>query len=289
VATCTIYGLVDPRDGQLRYVGQTVRPIIVRYKQHLVKAKTNRAHRDCWITSLLNLGLKPNWVVFQELDSKDILDQAEIFWIAYFRAMGCKLTNCNDGGRSNSGWTPSAETRAKMSLASKGKKKSATTRAKMSLAQLGNKKGGLRKNFKLSEETKQKIGATNRIKQNRRFEDPREREASRIRTQAMWADPEFRAKMQTICASPEHRAKISVAAKERFSDPQERARVSEAKKKLAENPEYLAKMNATWADPDLRTAHSAILKAAFSNPEHHARQSAAMKAAWARRKQRQST
>lgn len=156
---CTIYGLVDPRDGQLRYVGQTVRATDVRYRQHLVRANQKKTHRDCWIFSLLSLGLKPRLVVFQELDSKDLLDRAEVFWISYFKALGCRLTNRSEGGRSNSGFVHSEETKRKMSLAKRGKKKTAVTRAKMSIAQMGNRKWANRKTFALSEETKAKLSA----------------------------------------------------------------------------------------------------------------------------------
>lgn len=157
--TCSVYGLVDPRDGQLRYVGQTVRRVSVRYDQHLIRAKTRKTHRDCWIFALLSLGLKPELVVFQELKEKQILDQAETFWIAYFRAMGCQLANLTDGGKSNSGWIASPETKAKMSAAKLGKTKSQETRSKMASAQKGNVKWKKRKNWSCSDVTKEKLRA----------------------------------------------------------------------------------------------------------------------------------
>lgn len=98
-----VYGLVDPQTKQLRYIGKSQRGIS-RPKQHsmptYLKAST---HKNNWIRSLLAKELKPEIVIIQSFDDNDILSQAEIHWIAYFKAMGCPLTNQCRGGEGFTG------------------------------------------------------------------------------------------------------------------------------------------------------------------------------------------
>lgn len=135
-----IYGLVDPRDGQLRYVGQTVCGLRTRMSRHL--ADRSRSHRANWIGLLRGLGLKPQMVVIQEFADDELLSQAEIHWIAYFKALGFPLVNQTVGGEGTSGHRDSSETRERKSLARLGKKHSVETRAKISLGNAGKTRSG---------------------------------------------------------------------------------------------------------------------------------------------------
>ncbi len=109
-----IYGLVDPRTHELRYVGKSCKGMIRPKERH-------HAHCRNWEENLLRQNLKPTIVVFHETDCADFLKEAEIFWIKYFRSIGCRLTNMTDGGEGSLGSKPSLETRQKMSLARIGK------------------------------------------------------------------------------------------------------------------------------------------------------------------------
>jgi hypothetical protein len=112
-----IYGLIDPITGHLRYVGKSCSGL-KRPQQHTAPSRTDgRTYKECWIRGLRTQGLRPAIVVLQETD-REILSGAEVFWIAYFRAMGCPLTNLTDGGDGCSGWRASAETKHRMSRAS---------------------------------------------------------------------------------------------------------------------------------------------------------------------------
>lgn len=95
-----IYGLVDPRDGQLRYVGKSCsgkkRPSNTHRRS--LAGREGRTHKANWIFNLHESGFRPGIVVIQEFDSSEILSFAERHWIAYFRQMGCPLTNLTDGG-----------------------------------------------------------------------------------------------------------------------------------------------------------------------------------------------
>jgi len=136
-----IYGLVDPRDGQLRYVGKTKNKLAKRLNEHLVDPAHN--YRTHWLSSLKAQNLVPNAVILQEFTEPEILCDAEIFWIAYFRKMGCPLTNLTDGGEGTMGRKVSIETRAKIGSSNKGKVRSPELFAKMSAIRKGKKKGAM--------------------------------------------------------------------------------------------------------------------------------------------------
>lgn len=62
-----VYGLIDPRNGELRYVGKAVDPQ-KRLWIHLSIARTNRygsLHVKHWIQSLLAVGLRPEIEVLE--------------------------------------------------------------------------------------------------------------------------------------------------------------------------------------------------------------------------------
>lgn len=60
------------------------------------------------------MGLRPQVVVIQEFDTPDILSQAEMHWISYFRKSGHPLTNLTDGGEGSSGHKKTAATIQRM-------------------------------------------------------------------------------------------------------------------------------------------------------------------------------
>jgi hypothetical protein len=66
--------------------------------------------------------MKPEVVVLQKFDDAAILYEAEHFWIAYFRAMGCPLTNGTDGGPGAQGYrhTPDSKRRIGRAIGVRG-------------------------------------------------------------------------------------------------------------------------------------------------------------------------
>lgn len=128
-----IYTLSDPKTDELRYVGKTSMSLEERLKHHIwpssLKEKTYRAN---WISSLMAKGLKPKIELLEEHKTQSELDEAEIFYIEYFRAIGFRLVNTSNGG---DGWSKgqkrgamSDEGKLKRSLSAKGKKKPPRTR-----------------------------------------------------------------------------------------------------------------------------------------------------------------
>jgi hypothetical protein len=118
--TTFIYGLCDPRNGELRYVGKTRNPRR-RLSRHTTELKND--YRSNWIRSLLSDGFKPEMFIIEDV-SDDKWDEAERFWISYFKYIGANLTNLSGGGRGVYGLSPSTETKLKLHEANKGRKPS---------------------------------------------------------------------------------------------------------------------------------------------------------------------
>lgn len=131
-----VYTLHDPLVGAVRYVGVTHRPK-VRLNEHTCHAYRDRNHRACWIRSLLKQGRRPVLVVVEE--GTGDWQAAEKRWIQHYRDQGADLVNATDGGEGTLGYVPTAETKAKLSVAAKknhtGRKRSKESRRHMSEAQ----------------------------------------------------------------------------------------------------------------------------------------------------------
>lgn len=91
-----IYGLVDPRDDKVKYVGKTVE-LKERFRTHIRECRKSNSPKNFWIAHLLLLGLEPELLVIEVCeDSK--WKERERFWIAHYP----DLKNCTlggDGGR----------------------------------------------------------------------------------------------------------------------------------------------------------------------------------------------
>lgn len=112
-----IYGICDPFTQELRYVGKALNPR-VRFWGHLSFLKKNRkVYSTYWLQSVIKKGGSPEFFIIEEVPNASWQD-AEIFWISYFRSIGCRLTNLDHGGKGPS--RVSDETREKFRKASMG-------------------------------------------------------------------------------------------------------------------------------------------------------------------------
>ena len=94
----SIYGLIDPISGQVRYVGKSIHPI-QRLKEHLKAARLKHKNRCCnWIRSLLKKGREPVLIILQHYVPLKLWRDAERFWVQYYKDKGCKLTNLAPAG-----------------------------------------------------------------------------------------------------------------------------------------------------------------------------------------------
>lgn len=119
-----VYALVDPRDGEIRYVGQTTKGV-ARIRQHATECLLRQeahTHRVRWIRQLQSLGLGFDHKVLESVADPDELDVVECFWIAQLRGMGARLTNHTVGGEGTRGRVVSEETRRRVSEAQRGER-----------------------------------------------------------------------------------------------------------------------------------------------------------------------
>ncbi len=139
-----IYVLKEPGDDEPRYVGNTSVPG-QRLAAHISGARTGRDQflKAQWVKSVLNRGMRPELHII-ESGFGEGGPEAEIRWIAHYRAAGARLTNLTDGGMGTNGYCPPAEARERMRLAQTGRKHSQETLAKMSRSQTGIKKKPMR-------------------------------------------------------------------------------------------------------------------------------------------------
>lgn len=127
-----IYGLYDPRDNELRYVGKSIRPA-QRLTNHLSEHAKN--HRGHWLAELSAAGLRPVLRIIDSVSLDADWQTIERRYIAGARATGCRLTNGTDGGDGVPGLSP--ESRAKIRDAWLGRKHRPESVAKMAAALRG--------------------------------------------------------------------------------------------------------------------------------------------------------
>ena len=105
-----IYGLLDPLEGEIRYVGKCTNPT-GRLRAH-IKERGNT--RKCnWIATLCAQGREPVLLILEE--GEGAWQERERRWIAAFRMLGNDLCNHTDGGEGLV--NPSPETRLKIAEA----------------------------------------------------------------------------------------------------------------------------------------------------------------------------
>jgi len=155
-----IYTLLDPRNGQVNYVGKTINPKL-RFRTHLKPSSLcNEIKKNVWIKSLLQFNLKPELSILEKVTMSN-WQQRERYWIKFYRKQNPNLTNTTSGGAGViDGAYFSPEARRKISLTHKGNKynlgriTSEEAKNKIRESLLGNQYA---KGFKHSKETRRKV------------------------------------------------------------------------------------------------------------------------------------
>lgn len=110
-----IYALADPRTGDVRYIGKSIKPV-ARWRRHR-KDQTN-SRRGRWIRRLAQENLEPLLYILEGPCVN--WEEAERRWIAfYLDTEGIVLTNLTEGGDGLRGALD--ETRTRMSLAGRAR------------------------------------------------------------------------------------------------------------------------------------------------------------------------
>jgi len=161
-----IYVLCQP-DGEIRYIGKTVRSLSARLLAHLHRSRCGEnSHLFNWLRLVLSSGHIPTISLIGEVEGDG--NKEERAWIAYGKQEGWRLVNSTDGGEGSLGYVPTEETREKLSKSlkgipswNKGKHISEETRKKLSEIR-GEKHWGFGKH--LSVESRRKISEANKGK-----------------------------------------------------------------------------------------------------------------------------
>lgn len=115
----TIYGLTDPRDQMVRYVGSTRRPLKRRLEAHLQRAmqEGETSDKNEWLLWLIRDNQAPGIVELESSVIAEHWETREQFWIEILKE---QLTNSTAGGLGAKGMP--AHVRAKISRALTGRK-----------------------------------------------------------------------------------------------------------------------------------------------------------------------
>jgi len=111
-----IYGLYNELN-EIRYIGKTGKSIERRALDHLENSiKGDTSHRGNWIRLMRICGKRPIVKLIANVPGDG--NEAERFYIAWFKMLGANLTNETEGGEGISGWHHDTETKKKISKAS---------------------------------------------------------------------------------------------------------------------------------------------------------------------------
>jgi hypothetical protein len=227
-----IYKLIDPRNGEPRYVGQTTKPA-VRIKQHR-SVRCNWSTR-AWKEELLSLGLHPELEVIEETNDRR-WHEREQYWIKRLRSEGANLFNIATKKLPGPGYnlSRSLETRAKLSASTKAYMASLTPEQRKARAIAASKASLESRSRWQTDDYLSKIASATRARMAKLT--PEEIKASGERMRA--ANP-YKSR------SLEHCAKISAAHKLRFSKMTLEERRKLMAPAIAVNPYFRPK----WTTP----------------------------------------
>lgn len=100
-----IYGLIDPTTKELKYIGKTVRGV-QRLRDHVKETRVSprsgmKSKKVNWINKLKNNNLIFDVIYLEYCESESDLNEAEVFYINYFKSIGSNLLNLSPGGESS--------------------------------------------------------------------------------------------------------------------------------------------------------------------------------------------
>lgn len=102
--THKIYGLADPADNRIRYVGKTKNTLSHRRSEHITYAKRKKGlnPRTVWINEVLARGVKPE-IVLLEKCAKENWRERERHWASLYKDLvnSKRAGGGNDGERAN--------------------------------------------------------------------------------------------------------------------------------------------------------------------------------------------
>jgi len=151
----TIYGLKEKGNDEIKYIGLTTSKLSIRFSKHLSDKKVD--HKTNWIKKIGKDNVEIV-VIEDEISDIDTLHEKEIFYINKYKKEGHNLTNITNGGE---GWY-------NMVFSDEHKKNISLNHADVSgennpmfgkehTINVKNKIRDFRLNYKISDETKEKM------------------------------------------------------------------------------------------------------------------------------------
>ncbi len=95
----SIYGLFDPRNNELRYIGKTKVSLEKRLYNHIYNKDNSNKTKSNWINDLKSHNLKPIMKLIKETDNNN-WEYWEKYYIDYYTQKGSNLLNILIGGKS---------------------------------------------------------------------------------------------------------------------------------------------------------------------------------------------
>jgi hypothetical protein len=246
-----IYGLIDPRNGHLRYVGRTKQGFALRLSAHIRRAReASDRHVHSWIRGVLLAGMKPEIIPLEQSDA-DGWVEAEQFWIEYARSLGADLTNIAAGGLGALGFHHTMEQRQKWRRERRGENHCWFGKIRSPEVHEALKAGKLKfqqehghpmLGKRHSAETRAKMSSARTGLPLKLTDDGARRKSEAAKR--MWADPEYREWRKrvmsgannpnygkTVSHSEETKAKIGAAHRGMKRSDETRRKISEAAKR----------------------------------------------------------
>lgn len=163
-----IYGLIDPNNNRIKYIGKTIVEPINRMKQHIYEAKRNqRTGKDLWLMGLIDANLMPKVIVLEETNKVQWKDK-EKYWIKFYGLDS--LTNTREGG--DGSFSHSTEAKNKISISSRKRWKNEDYREKLSKSQ--------RENWENNDDRREYIGRLSKEKWDNSSKKERKRRCDKI-------------------------------------------------------------------------------------------------------------
>ena len=144
-----VYAIHDPATYEVRYVGQTTKPVTVRLAGHVAGSRTSQTRLAGWIRTL---DQDPVITVLEEVDTPDLYER-ERYWIREWARRGADLLNMSPGGTSGSRgyrWTDEQKARHRLVMSQE--------HIRHQMAENGRKAKGI-KHGPMSDEHKAKVRA----------------------------------------------------------------------------------------------------------------------------------
>lgn len=93
-----IYGLEDPRDNKMHYVGVTD-DVFTRFMAH-IQCSGNNFAKNAWMLSLRADNVLPRMIELERVEDLKKAHLREAYWIHHYQALGHPLTNICHAGKS---------------------------------------------------------------------------------------------------------------------------------------------------------------------------------------------